>query len=106
MGCVKVEKNSDIVLFYKVNSIFQENPFLFYGHGVAYSLNGEDPNKIESGTLKRHKPFIKISNNWYVSRRLLLGGPRADMLTSIPKALIDHSLKIDGIDPNELHKFD
>jgi len=98
---LQFQRECDMVLFYKkANRILPTHP------GVAYSLNGENPNEIEAEALDALKPFTKIVGNWYVSRKLLLRGPRSDIPTSIPKSLIDHSLRIDGIDPNELHKFD
>jgi hypothetical protein len=74
--------------------------------GVAYSLHGENPNEIDSEVLNAAKPFNRIAYNWYMSRKLILAGSRSERQISIPKALIDHSLRMDGIDPNELQRFD
>jgi hypothetical protein len=32
----------------------------------------------------------------------MIKGPRTDEVVKVPKAMIDYSLKTDGIDPNEL----
>lgn len=98
---VRFQKEYDLVLFYRrANRILSTRP------GIVYSLNGKNPNEIDNEVINNAKPFTKITGNWYASRKLLLRGPRSDIPTSIPKSLFDHSLRIDGIDPNELHKFD
>ena len=97
----RVFRVSNIVLFYKDgNYIFPKGP------GVAYSLNGENPNNIESKIISEAKPFIKITGNWYLSRNLILRESRTDELFSIPKALIDRSMDISRISEEELHRFD
>lgn len=108
----KFRRCDDTVVFYKSANSFlpmagRDLCHIFpAGQGVVYSLAGENPNEIDNEILNAAKPFIQISGNWYMSRNLILAGPRSDIPTSTPKSLIDHSLKIDGIDPNELHKFD
>lgn len=110
--CVLFKRDNDMLLFYKwTTSISPVDPreltyIMPFGPGVLYSLNGKSPNEVDSRVLKTMKPFIKIAGNWYTSRHLMMAGPRSDIPASIPKSLIDHSLRIDGIDPNELHKFD
>jgi len=99
--CIGLQRHDEMVLFYK-----NANYILPSRHGVLYSLNGESPNEADIKNLDDAKPFIKIIGNWYISRKLCLRGPRVDVQASIPKALIDHSLRIDGIDPNDLTRFD
>jgi len=110
--CVKLQRDNNMVLFYKMAksvlpgfppgflSVMPERP------GVLYSLKGKKPNEIDSEVLNAAKPFTRIYGNWYMSRHLMLAGPRSDIPDSIPESLIDCSLQIDGIDPNELRKFD
>jgi hypothetical protein len=98
--CAEFERYDDMVLFYKAIYVLPTGP------GVLYSLSGKNPNEINSNVLNTAKPFIKINGNWYMSRHLMLRRPRINSLVSIPKSLIDHSLRIDGIDPNELNRFD
>jgi len=62
LHCIKFMSNNDIVLFYNYrNKILPTRP------GVAFSLNGENPNKIDSEILNQCKPFIEIGNDWYMS---------------------------------------
>jgi len=126
--CYKFVRDSNMVLFYKVDNsptitnhwlvlllapmtpiaYLWERSFFFFlpvSPGVLYSLNGENPNGINSEVLNANKPFVNISGNWYMSRNLV-GLIRETMDISIPKSLIDRSLCTDGIDPNELHQFD
>ena len=98
--CLRFLRDDNVILFYK-----NGNRILPVGPGVLYSLDGKNPNEIDSEVLNTAKPFTKITGNWYMSRKLMLRGPRQDTPTSIPKALFDRSLYIDRIDPNELHKF-
>ena len=94
-------RNNNIVLFHKrINRILPTSPT------VVYSLDGRNPDQIDSKALNVAKPFTKITGNWYTSRKLMFRGLRPSIPTSTPKALFDRSLCIDGIDPNELHKFD
>lgn len=110
--CPKFQRDGDFILFYKSANCFfpmvlREFYYIFpAGHGVLYSLNSANPNEVDSEFLNGSKPFINISGNWYLSRRLLLSGHRSDSLYSVPKSLVDHSLQIEAIDPNELHEFD
>ena len=91
-GCFRFERNMDIILFYK-----RRNRILPTRPGVAFSINGVNPNDVDSEILNEHKPFLKIHNGWYMSRHLVYGGIRGDMKTSLPKSLIDHSLRKDGL---------
>jgi len=99
-------KTPDEQLSYLPNSAYAILSILPSGPGVAYSLNGKNPNEIDSDVLNAAKPFIHISGNWYLSRRLMLRGLKSEMPYSIPKSLIDRSLRMDGLDPNELYRFD
>jgi len=99
--CQRFQRENDIVLFYK-----NGHYILPGGFGVVYSLSGRNPNEIDSEVLNKAKPFLRIARNWYMSRHLILIGPRATTPASIPISLIDHSLCIEGIDLNELNKFD
>ena len=101
----KFQRDNSMVLFYRMKDSLLPVA-LPVAPGVAYSLFGENPNEIDSEVLNAAKPFNRIAYNWYMSRKLVLLGPRSDVQTSIPKALIDHSLRMDGIDPNELQRFD
>ena len=98
--CHTLRRHKDMVLFYKArNSFLPAYPEEFLslfprGPGVLYSLNGENPNQIDSEVFNAGKPFVKIAGNWYLSRRLMLVGLRPDTQVSIPKSLIDHSLRI------------
>ena len=97
----KLQRDNNIVLFHKrINRILPTSPT------VVYSLDGRNPDQIDSKALNVAKPFTKITGNWYTSRKLMFRGLRPSIPTSTPKALFDRSLCIDGIDPNELHKFD
>jgi hypothetical protein len=125
ISCQRFRRDNDIVLFYRTLTPIPPIPKtsdeqLSYlpnaayailsippsGPGVAYSLHGKNPNEIDSDVLNAAKPFIHISGNWYLSRRLMLRGLKSEMPYSIPKSLIDHSLRMDGLDPNELQRFD
>jgi hypothetical protein len=117
--CYKFVRDSNMVLFYKVDNTptttshwlvllltpmtpiacLWEGSFFFFlpvSPGVLYSLDGENPNGIDSKVLNVNKPFIKISGNWYMSRNLV-GLTRETMDISIPKSLIDHSLRTEGL---------
>jgi energy-coupling factor transporter transmembrane protein EcfT len=104
LGCVKFRRDSDILLFYKMaNSIWFIDPgfnkaFSPTSPGVLYSLNDGNPNEVDSEVLNPCKPFVKISGDWYMSRHLMLTGPRLDIQTSTPMSLIDRSLQIKGVD--------
>jgi len=108
--CSQFERYDDIVIFYKGN-----NPFIPMtaqeiwhvwpsGHGVAYSLNGRNPNQSNDPVLEKYKPFIKIRRNWYLSRDLLMigNGRTYSSISPINKTLIDRSLLLKAIDLNEL----
>jgi len=119
ISCQRFRRDNDIVLFYKTltpipptpktpdeqlsylpNSAYAILSILPSGPGVAYSLHGKNPNEIDSDVLNAVKPFIHISGNWYLSRRLMLRGLKSGMSYSIPKSLIDHSLRIEGLNLN------
>jgi hypothetical protein len=110
--CVLFQRDNDFLLFYKMASSPElldpgfRYVFVPTSAGVLYSLKGENPNEIDSEVLNDGKPFLKIVGNWYMSRHLILIGPRSDKPVSIPSSLIDHSLRVDRLDPNELHRFD
>lgn len=91
--CFQVQRVKDFVLFYK-----DANYILPVGPGVVYSLNGENPNESGRDALNAAKPFTRIAGNWYLSRKLMLQGPRTSHEEFNPKSLIDHSLRIEGLD--------
>ena len=108
--CPWFERRDNIVIFYKGN-----NPFIPEtakeiwhiwpsGHGIAYSLNGQDPNQSDDPILVKYKPFVRIHGNWYLSRGLLTvgNGRNYTSISPISWTLIDRSLSLDGIDPNKL----
>ena len=102
--CVQFLRHNDMLLFGKMaSSILPLDPGFLYAFdpvspGVLYSLNGKNPNEIDSEILNDCKPFIKIHGDWYMSRRLIWAGPRSEHHVSIPKSLIDHSLRTEGLD--------
>ena len=101
--CVQFLRHNDMLLFGKMaSSILPLDPGFLYafepvGPGVLYSLNGKNPNEIDSEILNDCKPFIKISSDWYMSRHLIWAGPRSEYRVSIPKSLIDYSLRTEGL---------
>jgi hypothetical protein len=116
ISCQEFRRDNDIVLFYKTLTPIPPVPktsdeqlsylphaayavlrILPSGPGVAYSLNGKNPNEIESEVLNAAKPFIHISGNWYLSRRLMLRGLKSEIPYSIPRSLFDHSLYIENL---------
>jgi len=99
--CYQLQRDNNILLFFK-----NANHILPSGPGVAYSLNGDNPNELNSDELNAAKSFTHIAGNWYTSKHLVLEGPRRSTRNPTPASLIDHSMQIEGIDPNELHKFD
>lgn len=106
--CIKFQRDNDMLLFYKAaNSFTILSPtwpsFLPVGPDALYSLSGENPNEIDSEVVNAGKPFIKIAGDWYMSRSLMLTGPRMDIPTSVPKSLIDHSLRANGPNPGDGH---
>jgi len=67
----------------------------FKSVGVLYSLDGENPNEVDSKFLKIKKPFIHLGGNWYASKNNVT----KSRLGPLPeRSFIDHSLKIDGLD--------
>lgn len=94
----KAQRDRNMLVFYNNgNSILPVPP------GVLYSLDGENPNTIDSELLNASKPFIRISGDWYVSRRLLLVGNRTNIPIYNPISIIDHSLKIESLDLDKPH---
>ena len=103
MKCVACKREGENILFYKKANWVLSLPI---EPGVLYSLSGDNPNNINDEILNANKPFIPIIGKWYMSRHLVLSGRRNDIPVSIPESLIDHSLKIEGINPNKLEMFD
>ena len=71
-----------------------------YRWAVAVSEFKESPNDVSVNTLKEF-PFIKIKEDWYTSRKLIV--PNRPMPLIFPPwprraSLIDHSLRIESID--------
>ena len=97
VGCVRLHRDDDMVLFYK-HARFRPPT----GPGVLYSLEGKNPNKADNRALRGTKPFFALGGNWYVSRHLMLTGGRATRHVSTPIGLFDHSRKLTVIigDPN------
>ncbi len=98
----KTQRDGNMLLFYNnANSILPVPP------GVLYSLDGENPNTIDSEVLNASKPFIRISGHWYMSRRLVLAGlgPTHRSIYT-PKSIIDHSLRIEGLNLDKPHTSD
>lgn len=96
-GCLRFQRNMDIILFYK-----RRNRILPTCPGIAFSINGINPNDVNSGIVNEHKPFLKINNEWYVSRQLVYGGLIRTTKKSLPKSLIDHSLRTEGLNSSML----
>jgi hypothetical protein len=110
--CARFERCDDTVIFYKGSSwlipitakeIWHTWPS---GHGVAYSLSGKDPNQSDDPILKEYKPFIRIQNNWYISRGLLMSsdGRQYHSIPPVFNALVDRSLSLESVDPNNLNE--
>jgi len=97
--CVRFHKEDDMILFYKTYGPLESAST---GPGVVYSLAGRDPSEVKSEALDLYRPFIKIGGNWYMSRHLLLIGPRFKMNhASNPESLIDRSLRTKGLNLGE-----
>jgi len=96
--CARFHRDDDMVLFYKMQWNFTMGLDGLTGPGVLYSLDGRNPNETDNVILNSYKPFIQIDNNWYMSRHLMLQGPRF-MLNhaSMPESLFDHSLRTDVV---------
>lgn len=111
--CPRFERYDDFVFFYKGNNKYipltEKEVWHAWpsGHGIVYSLNGSDPNQSQDPKLKIYKPFVKIYDNWYFSRALLMNGCEKQyfLLEPVSKTLIDHSLNLDDIDLNKLHRL-
>lgn len=92
-GCIRFRTSKDVVLFYKhSNWILPTRP------GIAFSINGTNPNDVDSDVINEHKPYLWISDGWYASKRLVYAGVRGDIRKSLPKSLIDHSSRTEGLD--------
>ena len=92
INCNTALRQNDIVLFIK-NII----PVLPKSFGTLYSLDGRNPNEIDSQVLNAYKPFIRIGGNWYMSR-CLVRQVRFIVPVSIPKkSLFNHSLRTKGL---------
>jgi hypothetical protein len=111
--CPRFERRDSTIIFYKGSNPFipKTTEELWHiwpsGHGVAYSLNGQNPNQSDDPILEKYKPFIRIHGNWYLSRGLLMtgNGRTYHSIPAISETLFDRSLYVDGIDPNELEKL-
>jgi hypothetical protein len=99
--CALFRRHGDLLLFYNMTNcvapMFAPGwSFFPVSPGVLYSLSGENPNKVNDEFIDSLKPFFKIKGNWYMSRCLVKSPPRYSS-GSIPKALFDHSLRLNGI---------
>ena len=112
---VAFQIDNDMLLFYTANNSIlpsispppaQRISILPTRAGVLYSLNGRNPNAVDSETLNANKPFIQIQGNWYMSGNLTLSGTRETGHVSVPKSLFDYSLRTEGINPEDFMKFD
>jgi hypothetical protein len=92
--CARFHRDGDMVLFYKMQWDFTLGLKGLTGPGVLYSLDGRNPNETDNVILNSYKPFIQIDDNWYMSRHLMLKGPRFTLNhASMPESLFDHSLR-------------
>lgn len=93
INCVYFQRKDNLVLFVKrTNYILPSSP------GVLYSLDGSNPNEFDDEFLNATKPFVKIKGNWYMSRLLIVRRFfRKTVDIPVPKSLIDHSLKVEGL---------
>jgi len=111
--CPRFERCDDVIIFYKGTSHFlpMTAKEIWHvwpsGHGVAYSLNGLDPNQSDDPILAKYRPYFRIHGNWYFSRGLLMtgNGRQYHSIAAISKTLIDSSLYLDGIDTNDFDNF-
>jgi hypothetical protein len=90
--CLRLQKDNDVILFYK-----RRNIVLPTRPGIAFSINGINPNDVDNEILNEYKPFLKINNGWYMSRQLVYGGLIRATKKSLPKSLIDHSLRTEEL---------
>jgi len=67
---------------------------------AIYSRNGKDPNLVDDENwLHIYKPFEKVAENWYISRKLHLRfGTRSPHLFPVPESLFDFSKDFECID--------
>ncbi len=88
----KAERQADFILFFT-----SQHPFSSVKYGACYSINGEDPNKSSNKNVWQKSPYIKVKDNWYISREL---APelRIPFRLYLPEnSLIDHSTKPDNL---------
>jgi len=97
VDCAKIQRSDNVILFYTATNGLIVRP------GVLYSIQGNNPNQINNSPVNENKPFIKIYENWYLSKHLILKQNRWAINPPVPESLIDHSLKIDNLD---LEDFD
>lgn len=90
--CVQITRLKDIMLFYQCRNMFLPNR-----PGVAYALDGNNPNQITSEDIQELSPFIHVTNDWYCSRRLVLDALRRRGLVQIPHSLIDRAAHVDHL---------
>jgi hypothetical protein len=67
--------------------------------GIGYFPGDRNPNEMDDPNFMEYKPFVKVVDHWYMSRKLALTGPMLEMEhTSIPKSLVDHSLDLPNVE--------
>ena len=89
-GCVLALKNDFYIVFipYPAINLCPRRP------GVLYSIDGSNPNDVDSEYLNDFKPFFLIKDRWYLSRRLDANQFLRFRRKSLPNfSLIDHSLR-------------
>jgi hypothetical protein len=60
--------------------------------GVVFSIGGNNPE--QNIILERFGPFIGISENWYISKKLIVCGARYDKAYELPDSIIDRSANV------------
>ncbi len=88
--CVKVVRRKNIVLFYQCRNMFLPNR-----PGVAYALDGNNPNQMRSEEVQELLPFTRVTNDWYYSRLLVLDALRRGGLVRVPRSLIDRATRFE-----------
>jgi hypothetical protein len=88
-GCYKAFRASDVVFFMNRPSAYRPRRF-----GVVYSIDGRNPNDLEEDKIKKYRPFIKITGDWYMSRGLERSYRGLMPIPPPDTSLIDHSLQI------------
>lgn len=90
--CYWAQRVGDVVLFVKKKEhIYSPN-----WPGVAYSIEGRNPNEIDLPVLNANKPFTHLKGQWYMSKKLnipILRLPFGEQVVP-EKSLIDHSHEI------------